>query len=280
MGRLPRGKWSLHIVYNIGSSRDPRTEPNRRGRGATTVTEKKVSLGYGRNRLYESLEVLYYRWEMMFPSIYPSIRYAALLRHCATPPFTPPCESTLPFPADRWEGKQNEKRRHGRTSGCFLILPCYLYWLENETFSSFFSRLFLSLLFFLLALILFYMAVSSDGSELAAGPIYIYIYIPKLYIYWLCYFLLLFYDWTLSCAFAEFQRMRVTAFPVWYQMDLRHINSSDNLVEIGINLKDYYPSVEWDIISVPAERHQRYYECCPNEFYPGKHYTTQRPWRT
>lgn len=52
-------------------------------------------------------------------------------------------------------------------------------------------------------------------------------------------------------------------------MDLRHINSSDNLVEIGINLKDYYPSVEWDIISVPAERHQRYYECCPNEFYPG-----------
>ena len=63
-------------------------------------------------------------------------------------------------------------------------------------------------------------------------------------------------------------------------MDLRHINSSDNLVEIGINLKDYYPSVEWDIISVPAERHQRYYECCPNEFYPGKHYTTQRPWRT
>ncbi|XP_046457956.1 acetylcholine receptor subunit alpha-L1-like isoform X1 [Daphnia pulex] len=52
------------------------------------------------------------------------------------------------------------------------------------------------------------------------------------------------------------------------QMDLRHINSSDNLVEIGINLKDYYPSVEWDIISVPAERHEKFYECCPNEFYP------------
>lgn len=53
-------------------------------------------------------------------------------------------------------------------------------------------------------------------------------------------------------------------------MDLRHINSSDNLVEIGINLKDYYPSVEWDIISVPAERHEKFYECCPNEFYPGE----------
>lgn len=29
------------------------------------------------------------------------------------------------------------------------------------------------------------------------------------------------------------------------QMDLKHINSDVNLVEIGINLKDYYPSVEW-----------------------------------
>ena len=57
------------------------------------------------------------------------------------------------------------------------------------------------------------------------------------------------------------------------QMDLRHINSSDNLVEIGINLKDYYPSVEWDIISVPAERHEKFYECCPNEFYPGESFS-------
>ena len=56
-------------------------------------------------------------------------------------------------------------------------------------------------------------------------------------------------------------------------MDLRHINSSDNLVEIGINLKDYYPSVEWDIISVPAERHEKFYECCPNEFYPGESFS-------
>ncbi len=53
-------------------------------------------------------------------------------------------------------------------------------------------------------------------------------------------------------------------------MDLKHSNSSDNLVEIGINLKDYYPSVEWDILKVPAERHEKYYECCPDEFYAGK----------
>lgn len=54
------------------------------------------------------------------------------------------------------------------------------------------------------------------------------------------------------------------------QMNLKHSNSSDNLVEIGINLKDYYPSVEWDIIKVPAERHEKYYECCPDEFYAGE----------
>lgn len=52
-------------------------------------------------------------------------------------------------------------------------------------------------------------------------------------------------------------------------MDLKHIHSLDNLVEIGMNLKDYYPSGEWDILDVPAERHARFYECCPNEFYAG-----------
>lgn len=52
-------------------------------------------------------------------------------------------------------------------------------------------------------------------------------------------------------------------------MDLKHIHSSENLVEAGMNLKDYYPSGEWDILDVPAERHARFYECCPNEFYAG-----------
>lgn len=53
-------------------------------------------------------------------------------------------------------------------------------------------------------------------------------------------------------------------------MDLKHINSTSNFVEYGMNLRDYYPSVEWDIISVPAERHQRSYECCPDDIFIGK----------
>ncbi|XP_057378021.1 acetylcholine receptor subunit alpha-L1-like isoform X1 [Daphnia carinata] len=51
------------------------------------------------------------------------------------------------------------------------------------------------------------------------------------------------------------------------QMDLKHLHSPDeNLVEIGMNLKDYYPSGEWDILDVPAERHAKKYDCCPEFF--------------
>ncbi|KAJ1532161.1 hypothetical protein ONE63_000784 [Megalurothrips usitatus] len=54
-----------------------------------------------------------------------------------------------------------------------------------------------------------------------------------------------------------------------FQIDLQHINAkgNENMVEVGIDLKEYYPSVEWDILGVPAERHERYYPCC-NEPYP------------
>lgn len=55
------------------------------------------------------------------------------------------------------------------------------------------------------------------------------------------------------------------------QIDLKHINQKkgDNMVEVGIDLREYYPSVEWDILGVPAERHERYYPCC-QEPYPGE----------
>lgn len=54
------------------------------------------------------------------------------------------------------------------------------------------------------------------------------------------------------------------------QIDLKHINQKygEDKVEIGIDLREYYPSVEWDILGVPAERHEKYYSCC-NEPYLG-----------
>ncbi|XP_046678978.1 acetylcholine receptor subunit alpha-L1 isoform X1 [Homalodisca vitripennis] len=53
------------------------------------------------------------------------------------------------------------------------------------------------------------------------------------------------------------------------QIDLKHINQKlgEDKVEVGIDLREYYPSVEWDILGVPAERHEKYYPCC-NEPYP------------
>ncbi|XP_077290472.1 nicotinic acetylcholine receptor alpha2 [Arctopsyche grandis] len=53
------------------------------------------------------------------------------------------------------------------------------------------------------------------------------------------------------------------------QIDLKHISQKpgDNKVEVGIELREYYPSVEWDILGVPAERHEKYYPCC-QEPYP------------
>lgn len=57
------------------------------------------------------------------------------------------------------------------------------------------------------------------------------------------------------------------------QIDLKHINQTkqsgeNNKVELGIDLREFYPSVEWDILGVPAERHVKYYTCCL-EPYPG-----------
>nr|AFJ04794.1 nicotinic acetylcholine receptor alpha2 subunit [Periplaneta americana] len=53
-----------------------------------------------------------------------------------------------------------------------------------------------------------------------------------------------------------------------FQIDLKHINQKfdDNKVEVGIDLREYYPSVEWDILGVPAERHEKYYPCCAEPY--------------
>ncbi|XP_020288860.1 acetylcholine receptor subunit alpha-like 2 [Pseudomyrmex gracilis] len=48
-----------------------------------------------------------------------------------------------------------------------------------------------------------------------------------------------------------------------FQIDLKHINQNvSDKVDVGIDLREYYLSVEWDIMDVPAERHRKYYPCC------------------
>ncbi|XP_043224848.1 acetylcholine receptor subunit alpha-like [Amphibalanus amphitrite] len=52
------------------------------------------------------------------------------------------------------------------------------------------------------------------------------------------------------------------------QVDLRHVEEEppDDRVKIGVDLTDFYLSVEWDILDVPAIRHEKFYTCC-NEPY-------------
>lgn len=37
-------------------------------------------------------------------------------------------------------------------------------------------------------------------------------------------------------------------------------------IPIGIDLRDFYQSVEWDIMSVRAKRNEKYYPCCPEPY--------------
>ncbi|ERL84827.1 hypothetical protein D910_02251 [Dendroctonus ponderosae] len=54
-----------------------------------------------------------------------------------------------------------------------------------------------------------------------------------------------------------------------YLIDLRHLKQGENSnnIAVGIDLQDYYISVEWDIMKVPAVRNEKYYSCC-EEPYP------------
>ncbi|XP_023236992.1 acetylcholine receptor subunit alpha-like 1 [Centruroides sculpturatus] len=53
------------------------------------------------------------------------------------------------------------------------------------------------------------------------------------------------------------------------EVDLRHTKqiSGSPTVLMGIDMSEFYKSVEWDILLVPAIYHEGYYECC-NEPYP------------
>ena len=42
--------------------------------------------------------------------------------------------------------------------------------------------------------------------------------------------------------------------------------AGSNVVQIGIDLTDFYLSVEWDLLEVPAARNEEYYPCCREPF--------------
>lgn len=54
----------------------------------------------------------------------------------------------------------------------------------------------------------------------------------------------------------------------YLQVDLRHIDEvkDSNVVEIGVDLSEFYTSVEWDILEVPAVRNEKFYTCCDEPY--------------
>lgn len=56
------------------------------------------------------------------------------------------------------------------------------------------------------------------------------------------------------------------------QVDLRHVRQEDAIngsgkILKGMDIKDFYKSVEWDVLDVPAQKNEKYYTCC-SEPYP------------
>ncbi|XKL62001.1 hypothetical protein PGB90_001834 [Kerria lacca] len=53
-----------------------------------------------------------------------------------------------------------------------------------------------------------------------------------------------------------------------YKLDLQHMSGDPNsdTVDYGMDLQDFYLSVEWDVMKVPAVRHEEYYSCCEEPY--------------
>ncbi|XP_054159606.1 acetylcholine receptor subunit alpha-like 1 [Oppia nitens] len=49
-----------------------------------------------------------------------------------------------------------------------------------------------------------------------------------------------------------------------YTVDLKHMKQLEdsNYIQMGMDLSAFYLSVEWDIMSVPAKRKEKFYSCC------------------
>ncbi|XP_015785554.1 acetylcholine receptor subunit alpha-like [Tetranychus urticae] len=53
-----------------------------------------------------------------------------------------------------------------------------------------------------------------------------------------------------------------------HEVDLRHLDQVEGSVQVdrGVDLSEFYQSVEWDLMKVPARYENEYYDCCPEPF--------------
>ena len=73
---------------------------------------------------------------------------------------------------------------------------------------------------------------------------------------------------SLSISESQYLRVSVSQSLSILQVDLRHIDEENDRaeVEIGVDLTEFYMSVEWDILEVPAVRNVKYYTCCDEPY--------------
>ncbi|RWS22863.1 acetylcholine receptor subunit alpha-like protein, partial [Leptotrombidium deliense] len=53
-----------------------------------------------------------------------------------------------------------------------------------------------------------------------------------------------------------------------YEVDLRHVlqENDSSEVALGVDMSEFYKSVEWDILLVPAKYDNEYFDCCPEPY--------------
>jgi nicotinic acetylcholine receptor len=53
-----------------------------------------------------------------------------------------------------------------------------------------------------------------------------------------------------------------------HEVDLRHVLQPEGskVVPVGIDMSEFYKSVEWDILLVPVTYNEEYYDCCPEPY--------------
>nr|XP_022334781.1 acetylcholine receptor subunit alpha-like 1 [Crassostrea virginica] len=60
-----------------------------------------------------------------------------------------------------------------------------------------------------------------------------------------------------------------------HEVDLQHLcdsqavfneDTKEKVIDRGVDLKDFYQNVEWDIINVTARRKEKFYPCCPEPY--------------
>lgn len=77
-------------------------------------------------------------------------------------------------------------------------------------------------------------------------------------------------SWTYNGAQVDLKHLdQVDWTKFWHLQVLTKISfkvPGSNLVMIGIDLSEFYLSVEWDVLEVPASRNEEYYPCCPEPF--------------